>query len=300
MYIGQRLHQAAAEDDGAQQSFAAVPRVGAFAGAGDQVVIGVAEYLFRAGQRLLILAELDRKAAAVRVFGLNHFVDDAQAGGVRGSGEFGADAEYIDGGLGGHKFVDLVFVEIAGGHDTGVLESGVVENFADGGREFGKVAAIDANSPQGASQGGGAAGAFESVIAIDELYSVFAEQSLQAAEGLGFLLEGHDPGMGGGSEDGDSIAHAGFGIAGSGAPTDVSGAASQSSGFGRVGATGAELDHGAAQRGAYDSRRFGGNHGLKSDHGEQVGLGHLGFDQGRAQGEERFAGEHGSAFGRGE
>ena len=75
----------------------AVAAADALVRAGDLVVIGEAENLLRARQGVLVLAEFRGVARDAVLFQFHHLIDDAEAGRVGGSGQIGADAEYVDG-----------------------------------------------------------------------------------------------------------------------------------------------------------------------------------------------------------
>src|ERR1019366_10651832 len=94
---------------------------------------------------------------------------------------------------------------------------------------------------------------------------------------------------------GDAVAESGERIAGAGAAADPGGARAQRTGFGSVRTARAELDDGPASGGRSAARGFGGDQRLEGDGAQQVGFRNLGFDDGRAYGERRFAGEeHGT------
>ena len=212
----------------------------------------------------------------------------------------GPDAEGIDGRAGVDEFADTVFVEISAHHDFGVLVSGFIEDGADLAGERVEIAAIQADSPHGASEFGGAARAFEGVVGVDQVDGGMAEGALEFAEGIHLAGEGHDPGVGGGAHHGDVVLESGEGVAGAGATADPGGARSEGAGFGGVGAARAELDDGSSGGGRGTARGFGGDQGLEGDGGEEISFRNLGFDDGGAYGEDGFAGEEKGAFGGGE
>ena len=115
----------------------------------DDVAFGEAEHLLGSGHGVFFFAEFGGVALGLTVVEFDQFVDRAVVGGVDGCGELGSDAEGIDGGVVGDEFKDLVFVEVAGGHNFGVGQAGLVEDTADGAGEFDEVAAVEANAPKG-------------------------------------------------------------------------------------------------------------------------------------------------------
>src|SRR6202042_3758306 len=94
-----------------------------------------------------------------------------------------------------------------------------------------------------------AAGAFDGVVAVDEVDRVIAEEFLETLERFLFVGERHHPGVGAGTEDGNAVADAGFGITGSIASADIGGARGENAGFGGMGATGAEFNDGSSKSG---------------------------------------------------
>ena len=109
---------------------------------------GESKHLLGSRQRVFILAEF-RGEAAVQ---LHQLVDHAEIGRVGGSGQIGAHAERIDGRAGGGELENLVFVQIAGGHDFRVLQTGVVQDLANLARELHQIAAIQPHAPQRLAQ----------------------------------------------------------------------------------------------------------------------------------------------------
>src|ERR1039458_7298016 len=67
-----------------------------------------------------------------------------------------------------------------------------------------EIAAVQADSPHRAAESGGAAGAFQRVVGVDQVDGGRAEDALEFAEGVGLAGEGHDPGMGGGAHHRDA------------------------------------------------------------------------------------------------
>lgn len=76
------------------------------------------------------------------VFLGDEFVDAAEGRGIFGRGEFGSNAEDIDGGVGCEKFGDLVFVEVVACDDACVGLPCFVKDHADLFRELGEITAI--------------------------------------------------------------------------------------------------------------------------------------------------------------
>ena len=120
---------------------------------------------------------------------------------------------------------------------------------------------------------------------------------LQLAERFRLAAERHHPGMRGRAEDGHAVAESGQRIAGARAAAQVCRARAQHAGFGRVRAARAEFHDGASRGGVHHARRFGGDQGLERERGEQIGFRDLRFDDGRAHGHHRLAGEQRRAFG---
>ena len=106
--------------------------------------------------------------------------------------------------------------------------------------------------------------------------------------------------MGGSAHHGNAVRKSGERVASAGATADPGGARSEGAGFRGVCAARAELHDGASGGGGGTARGFGGDQGLEGDGGEQIGFRNLGFDDGGANGEDRFAGEENGAFGGGE
>src|ERR1017187_8828294 len=63
---------------------------------------------------------------------------------------------------------------------------------------FRALVGMDAGGGGGAAECGGAAGAFQRVVGVDQVDGGRAEDALEFAEGVGLAGEGHDPGMCGG------------------------------------------------------------------------------------------------------
>src|ERR1035441_8045507 len=293
---GQRFDEAAAENDGAEQRLA----LAALAGARHHVARHVAEDLFGAGKGRLVLAVLGGETLDAGDVEFHHFVDRAHVGCVAAGGKLGADAEGIDGRAAGDKVADAVFVQVAAHHDLGAGVACVVEDTAHLAGERAEIAAVQADSPHRAAECGGAAGAFQRVVGVDQVDGGRAEDALEFAEGVGLAGEGHDPGMGGGAHHRDAVPESGERVAGAGAAAEPGGPRAQRAGFGSVRAARAELHHGTPGGGRGAARGFGGDQGLEGDGAQQVGFRDLGFDDGGADGERGFAGEQDGAFGDGE
>src|ERR1039458_7363715 len=94
------------------------------------------------------------------------------------------------------------------GAGGGVRGAGGGEGGARAG-ERAEIAAVQADSPHRAAESGGAAGAFQRVVGVDQVDGGRAEDALEFAEGVGLAGEGHDPGMGGGAHHRDAVAEIG-------------------------------------------------------------------------------------------
>ena len=195
----------------------------------------------------------------------DQFVDRAHGRGVAGHGKFSAYAKSVYGGSGGHEGSDFGFVQIATGHDFGIRHTSGVEDAADILRGGEEVAAIDADAPEGSTEATDFASTFEDVIGIEQLYGPVTQQLLQLAEGFGFGLKRHYPGVGGGAHHGNAIAKTGEGVAGARASAYKRGPRAQGAGFGGVGAAGAELHHVPALRGVGDAGGFRCHQGLEGE-----------------------------------
>ena len=85
-----------------------------------------------------------------------------------------------------HQVANAVLVQVAGDHDLGVGEAGLVQNAADLARELSGNRRYPGGHPRaGLASLRGAARAFDGIVGIDELHGGFAQQALQLAEGLG-------------------------------------------------------------------------------------------------------------------
>src|SRR5438445_6354036 len=154
-------------------------------------MVGESEHLLGARQRVFIFAELGGVTASQ----FNKFVDDTQVRRVGGSCKIGADTESIDGSASGRELQDLIFVEIAGRHDFGFFESGVIEYFADLAREFHQIAAVEPDTPEGFSEGSGETCATDGVVSIDQVDGRITEELLQPLEGFALGWKRLDPGV---------------------------------------------------------------------------------------------------------
>ena len=230
----------------------------------------------------LVFAELGGEALDAADIELHQFVDRAHGRSVGRSGELRSNAESVDGRAGMDQIADLVFVQIAAGHDPGGRLPGIVENGANLAGEGVEIAAVEAHAPHGAAQLGGVTSAFERVVGIEQLHGSLAESGLQAAEGFHLTGERHDPGVRGGAGNGDAEAHAGEGVAGAGASAEVGRARAQNAGFRSVGAARSELNHPAALRGLDAAGGLGRDQSGKGDGGQQIRFGNLRLNDGRA------------------
>ncbi len=106
--------------------------------------------------------------------------------------------------------------------------------------------------------------------------------------------------MSGGALHGDAETESGFYVRSARAAAEIGGARREDSGFGGMRAARAELGDGAASGGGEYARGFRRDHRLKADRRDQIGLDDLGFDNRRADGEDRLATEHWRAFRYGE
>jgi len=150
------------------------------------------------------------------------------------------------------------------------------------------IAAVEPYTPERLAEAGGHASAFHGIVSVDELDSALAKEALQFGERGGLGFEGHDPGMGGGTHDRDAEPVSGEDVAGAGTAADVSGARGENPGLGRMGAAGAKLDHFPALRGVGDAGGLTGNQGFEGNGREEICFGELGFDERRADVQDRL------------
>ena len=127
-----------------------------------------------------------------------------------------------------------------------------------------------------------------------------AEKFLQFAEGFGFGSERHDPGVGCGAHNGDTVAEAGEGVAGACAASDIGGARTEDSGFRGMGSAGTEFNYVSALGGVGDTGGFGGYERLEGDGGQQKRFGDLAFNEGCLDIQNRLTFVKYGAFGDGE
>jgi hypothetical protein len=197
------------------------------------------------------------------------------------------------------KFGDPIFIKVVGGEDLGMLQTGVIQNFAAPAGQFAKIAAIETHAPNGLAQLRGQVSAGDSVVGVDEKDGRFAEQFLQRAEAALFVAESHGPRVRGGAEHRDIKRKPASALLVPEQPPTK--AARRPERQRRAnGRAGCRIRRWAGLRPPTRSaplwkRPWSGKH----ESGEQVCFHQLRFDQRRAHNGDGFVGKDRSAFGQG-
>lgn len=123
------------------------------------------------------------------------FVDAVEGGLVFGGDEVGAHPP--DGDFGPLLFEvgDDVFSEFVAGHDFDVGEAGGIELFTDEVAEFVEVARVEAYAEELVlfRNADGMVDSGSGVVSVDEEEAVVGKGVGKGAEGVGFVVKGHDP-----------------------------------------------------------------------------------------------------------
>ncbi len=196
---------------------------------------------------------------------------------------------------------DLVFVEIAAGHDLRIGEAGFVEDGAHLARERDRDRRYRGARPTAACQASRRCGRPRGYRRYRASCTV-ARRACFAACGRLRVSQANDitqecaevP------EHGNAVTESGERVAGARAAPDIGGARAEDSGFGRVRAARAEFDDAPAFGGFDAARGFARDESRKGHRRQKISFGNLRFDDGRTHGQERLAGEEGRAFGHGE
>ncbi len=138
--------------------------------------------------------------------------------------------------------------------------------------------------------------ALDRVVRVDEKHAVVGHGLGVGGEGFELVVEDHDPAVGVGAFDGDTVELAGQDVGGGGASPDVRGATRGDGAVDALGASEAELEDGLALGGVADAGGLGGDEGLEVEDVEKGSLDELGLEQGAADAKHRRVRKHGGAF----
>ena len=201
---------------------------------------------------------------------------------------------------------DAVFVQVAAGDDARLGQSGLVEHLPRGFGQLGQVAGIQphAQEPmpgrfQLLSHLDRMLHALQRVVGIHQQDGVVGQSLGVGAERFQLGVEGHDPTVGVGAADRNTVQLAGQHVTCAGAAAHVGGPGGRHAAIGPLGSPQAELQHGPAAGSQVTASRFGGHQRGKVDQVQQRGFQQLALKQRPLHPQERLAREHQLPFGHG-
>lgn len=145
----------------------------------------------------------------------------------------------------------------------------------------------------------GVTDAFEGVVGVDEEDGVVGHGVGVGVEGLWLRVEAHDPAVGVGAFDRDTVFHASEDVGSGDASSEVGGATGAHSSVRSLGAAESEFEDGLAFGSIAEAGRFGGNEGLEVNEVEEGGFDELALEKGATNAKDRLIGEGEFAFGEG-
>ena len=245
--------------------------------------------LFAPGIGDFRLGQLGGFVHAAIALDFHQFVNKIQMRRVTGSGQRGAHSKRIDLRAFLQQRGHVVFIEIAAGEDFHVGPARAIQFVANPFAVFDEIAAIQAHAGRLAAHGENFLQSGANIVGIEQQHGMIGKRIEEMAEGGGFIVVGHHPGMGLRAVGFHSEALAGEHIRSALAAADRSGASGEQAGLAAVSAARAEFDDRASLRGGDDAGGFAGNHRLEAHRGEEIRLHDLRFDDRRGHANQRLA-----------
>ncbi|GBD10337.1 hypothetical protein HRbin22_02605 [Candidatus Thermoflexus japonica] len=257
------------------------------------------EDLLRAREGRLAGAEFQRRAILIR----HQLVSHIQPRPVLRNPHPGSHAEGIDGRPGPHQLIDAVFIQAPTGQDPNLRQPGLVQDPAHLAAQGEQIPAVQADADQAPAflfhlqrHSRRPPGPFQGVVGVDQEDRALGEGLGEGPEGFLLAGEGHDERVGHGSGDRDPIELAGEDIAGGLESDHISATGHLQAGIDPMGPAQGEIHHPPPPRRDDAAGGLGGDHRLKVNLIDHIGLGDLGLDDRRGDLQDGLIGEHQRPF----